>query len=162
MMSMIGFLMGLAQNAAVVFDAKAAKDAAAPITPLGEALREIHPRFIAIAEELQTLTSLGVYHLGVIPQGGVGLPTTAAFTVDPAVPAGQKRGILLGYFGSAGKTGHVLVVNLDYTQDVTTTVVGPGPMEAFDAGKRRWQSASVGRKAKVDLLAGGGVLLRLR
>ena len=35
---------------------------------------------------------------GVIPQGGVGLPATAAFVVDPVVPADQKRGILLGYF----------------------------------------------------------------
>ncbi len=145
------------------FDEKrAAKDAAAPFTPLGEALREIHPRFVAIAEELQSLKSLGVYHLGVIPQGGVGLPATAAFAVDPAVPAQQKRGILLGYFGLEGKTSHVLVVNLDYTQELTTTVVGPGAMDAFDPSAGEWRSASNGPRAKVDLMKGGGVLLRLR
>ena len=141
---------------------RAARDEAAPFTPLGDALREIHPRFVAIAEELQPLTSSGVYHLGVIPQGGVGLPTTAAFAVDPAVPDEQKRGILLGYFGSEGKTSHVLVVNFDYTQDVGMTLVGPGPMETFDAGERRWHSATDGPRAKVDLPAGGGALLRLR
>jgi len=52
----------------------------------------------------------------------------------PSGPPAPVTGLLLGYFGTAGNPTHVLVVNLDYTQDVTTTVVGPGPMEAFDAG----------------------------
>ena len=39
-------------------------DAAAPLTPLGEAMREIHPEFVAIAEQLQPLTSLAVYLSG--------------------------------------------------------------------------------------------------
>ena len=80
------------------------------------------------------------------------------------------EGILLGYFGANGNPTHVLVVNLDYTREVTTTVVGPGRMEVFDARERKWQKASnrsrVGRepsrRAKVSLMPGGGKLLRLR
>jgi len=141
---------------------RARKDAAAPWSPLGEALREIHPRFIAIAEQLQPLMSLGVYHLGVVPSGGVRLPTKASFTVEPAVPPEQKWGILVGYFGTSGDPSHVLVVNLDYTRPVSTTVIGPGAMEQFDAQTREWRQAADGSRAKIDLLEGGGVLLRLR
>ena len=76
----------------------------------------------------------------------------------------------MGYFGANGNPTHVLVVNLDSTREVTTTVVGPGRMEVFDARERKWQKASnrsrVGRepsrRAKVSLMPGGGKLLRLR
>ena len=157
------FRGGIAEFDDTEFDEKRAeKDAGAQLTPLGEALRTIHPRFVAIAEQLQPLTSLGAYHLGAIPQGGTGLPTNAPFTVEPPVPGDEKKGILLGYFGSGEKPSHVLVVNLDYAREVTATVIGPGPMESYDAGQRRWQSAAVGSRAQVALLAGGGVLLRLR
>jgi len=140
------------------------------LTPLGQALQEIHPEFVAVGLEVQSLTSLAAYHLGAVPPGAVGLPADAEFTVDPPVPAKQERGILFGYFGANGDPTHVLVVNLDYTREVTTTVVGPGRMEVFDARERKWQKASnrsrVGRepsrRAKVSLMPGGGKLLRLR
>ena len=137
------------------------------LTPLGEALRQINPEFIAIGTELQPLTSLGAYHLGTIPLGAVGLPPDARFTVDPPVPPAKfdppapVTGLLLGYFGTAGTPTHVLVVNLDYTRAVTTTVVGPGSMAVFDATERKWHKASGGARAKVELMPGGGKLLRL-
>jgi len=47
------------------------------LTPLGEALRQVNPEFIAIGTELQPLTSLGAYHLGTVPLGALGLPADA-------------------------------------------------------------------------------------
>ena len=132
------------------------------LTPLGKAVRQIHPEFVAIGEKLQPLTSLAVYHLGTVPEGGVELPADAGFTVDPAVAADKASGILLGYFGTTDDPSHVLVVNLDYTRDVTTTVVGPGPMEVFDAEERKWNKASDRSRATVSLMPGGGKLVRLR
>lgn len=137
------------------------------LTPLGEALQQVNPEFIAIGTELQPLTSLGAYHLGTVPLGALGLPADARFTVDPPVPPAKFNppapvtGMLLGYFGTAGNPTHVLVVNLDYTQDVTTTVVGPGSMEVFDATERKWHKASDGSRARVSLMPGGGKLVRL-
>ena len=136
------------------------------LTPLGKALRQINPEFVAIGEQLQPLTSLGAYHLGTVPEGGAGLPADACFTLDPQVAPEKERGkgsILLGYFGTKGNPTHVLVVNLDHTRAVTTTVVSPGPMEVFDAKERKWsRTSSDGSRAKVSLMAGGGKLLRLR
>ena len=125
------------------------------LTHLGKAAREFQPKFVAIGEQLQPLTSLGVYHHGAVPAGGIGLPVDAPISVE------TDSDMLLGYFGTAGVTSHVLVVNLDYTQNVTTTVVGPGSMEVFDATERKWHKASDGSRARVSLMPGGGKLLRL-
>jgi hypothetical protein len=145
------------------FNAERAKaDAAAPLTPLGEALCEIHPEFIAIGTELQPLTSLGAYHLGAVPSGAVGLPTDATFTVVPPVATAQKKGILLGYFGTSGQPTHVLAVNLDYNREINTTVVGPAPLQVFDAATGIWHAASDGARAQISMAPGGGKLLRLR
>jgi len=130
-------------------------------TSLGKALPQINPEFAAIGTVLQPLTSLGVYHLGTIPRGGTALPPDATFTVDTSVAPEQTKGILLGYFGTAGTPTHVLVVNLDYTQAVTTTVAGPGPMAVFDATEREWRPAADGAQAEVRMMAGGGKLVRL-
>lgn len=132
------------------------------LTPLGESLHQINPEFVAVGEVLQPLTSLGAYHLGVVPSGAVGLPPDASFTVDPAVAPEEVNGILLGYFGTGGTPSHVLVVNLDYSKAVTTTVVGPGPMEVFDAATGEWHPASDGARAQIRPMLGGGKLVRLR
>lgn len=73
---------------------RAAADAAAPLTPLGEAVREIHPEFIAVAQQLQPLTSLAVYHSGRTPAGVWpvdALPADAVFTVDPPFDPEQEN-----------------------------------------------------------------------
>ena len=136
-------------------------------TPLHHALRRINREFSAIAGELRPLTSLGVYHLGMVPPGGVGLPADACFTVDPPEPAAEYgppapiEGMVLGYFGPQSSPTHVVVVNLDYTQGVVTEVVGPGPLQVFNARRRVWRPSLDGSRAKVHLMAGGGALVRL-
>jgi hypothetical protein len=143
---------------------RAEADAAAPLTPLGEAVRRIHPEFVAVAEELQPLTSLAVYHSGQAPAGGMveELPAGAAFTVDSPFDPERDMGVLWGFFGSNGETTHVLVVNLDHGKEIAATVVGPGDMEEFDAERGQWRPLSDGSRSQLDLVAGGGKLLRLR
>ena len=76
-------------------------------------------------------------------------------------------GMLLGYFGKPDNSGkpcqptHVLVVNLDYRNTVTTTVVGPGQMEVFDAERRVWKQATR-MQVTTTLPPGGGTLVRVR
>jgi hypothetical protein len=160
------FYGGIAAFEDIGWDAeRAAADASAPLTPLGEAVREIHPEFVAVAEQLQPLTSLAVYHSGRAPAGVWpvdALPADAAFFVDPPFDPEQDSGVLWGLFGSSGETTHVLVVNLDHGQPITTTVVGPGALEEFDPRARAWRPASDGSRAQFNLLAGGGKLLRLQ
>ncbi|MCY3761567.1 MAG: hypothetical protein OXH50_09985, partial [Gemmatimonadetes bacterium] len=125
---------------------------------------DIHPEFVADAEQLQPLTSLAVYHSGQVPAGGMveELPADAAFTVDPPFDAESEKGVLWGFFGSAGETTHVLVVNLDHGREVATTVVGPGALEEFDPEAGQWRPAADGSRSQLDLVAGGGRLLRLQ
>ena len=143
---------------------RAAADAAAPLTPLGEAVREIHPEFVAVAQQLQPLTSLAVYHSGRgVPGWHIDrLPADAAFAEDPPFDPDQDKGVIWGYFGSAGDPTHVLVVNLDHGQEITTTVVGAAAMEEFDPQARQWGPVSDGSRAEVSLVPGGGRLLRLQ
>lgn len=130
-------------------------------TPLGTALRLINPEFVAIGEVLQPLTSIGVYHLGAVPEGADALPADAAIVVDPPVAPDTTNGLILSYYGTGKNPDHVLAVNLDYTQAVSTTVVGPRPIEVFDANTREWHPASTGTRATLSLPAGGGTLLRM-
>ncbi len=88
---------GVSEYADGPFNAeRAAADAAAPLTPLGEALRQINLEFVAIAEQLQPLTSRGVYHSGLPPAGDAveELPDDAIFAVDPPFDPQRDRGIL--------------------------------------------------------------------
>jgi len=137
-------------------------------TPLYYALQTLNPEFVAIASQLQPLRSLGVYHLGMVPWGGQPLPEGSPFWVDPPVPAmayqppEKMKGMLLGYFGPTDQPTHVLVVNLDYTQGATTTVVGPGPLEVFDPATGQWLPTRHDARATVLLQPGGGKLLCVR
>lgn len=140
-------------------------------TPIYHALQSLNPEFVAIAKELQSLRSLDVYHAGMTPQGTVPPPADAPFRFDPPTPSmpyenlKPVKGMLLGLFGPAG-TGdqhgaptHALVVNLDYTVENTTTVIGPGNLEIFDATTRTWSPMNADR-AQLHLLPGGGKLVR--
>ncbi|HZZ43007.1 MAG TPA: hypothetical protein VFE58_08720, partial [Tepidisphaeraceae bacterium] len=55
----------------------------------------INREFVAIGRELAGMKSVGVYHCGVVPMGGVGLPRDGVFKVE-------GKEVLLGYFGKAG------------------------------------------------------------
>jgi len=142
-------------------------------TPIYHALKSLNREFVAIAKELQPLRSLGVYHAGMTPPGTEPPPKDASFRLDPPVPPmpykrlDRVKGILLGLFGPAGKGSepaaptHVLVVNMDYQANGTTSLVGPGSLETFDAGRGAWQPGA-GSRVELRLPPGGGQLLRVR
>jgi hypothetical protein len=126
--------------------------------PLYWSLCETNREFLAIAEELQPLKSLGAYHCRTLPVGGKPLPPDSVFVPEPA-----SQEVLLGYFGwTADKPTHAVVVNLDYRKAITTTLAGPGPMEVFHAPTKSWQSESHRSSIKLNLPPGGGVLVRMK
>jgi len=132
------------------------KDAATP-TPLYWPVSRINRDFLTIAKQLQSLESIGAYHCGVVPKGGLPLPERAIFTLE-----NPSQNVLLGYFGkNANQPTYVLVVNLDYKNAVDTVLVGQGEMEVFNSSTGLWQ-AFAGQHIKLDLLPGEGALVRVR
>ncbi len=141
-------------------------------TPIYHALKSLNREFVAIATQTRPLRWMAAYHTGMTPPGSVPLPADSLFRLDPPVapitdkPGERVRGILLGLWGQAalGTAGavptHVLVVNMDYGATVTTSLVGPEPLQAFDAIERKWLP-STGNRAQLSLPPGGGTLLRL-
>ena len=135
-------------------------------TPLYHALKSLNREFVAVAKELQPLRSLAVYHAGMLPPGAEVLPAKAPFRFDPPLaplayaPPERVRGLLLGYFGTADKPSHVVVVNLDYKAEATVVLAGPGSLQLFDAKSAAW-SAAGGTRIKLRLPPGGGSLVRV-
>jgi hypothetical protein len=128
--------------------------------PLYEALKTYNREFVAIAKELQPLRSLAVYHTAMRENGCEPLPADARFHLDESMSPSSPRGFLLGSFGAKDNPSHVVVVNLDYTKAVSTTLIGPGELEIFDPATTRWTPA---RKSEVELNLppGGGSLVRV-
>jgi hypothetical protein len=128
--------------------------------PLYHAVKSYNREFVAIARELQPLHSLGVYHTSMLESGCKPLPADALFHLDSLQSATLPRGFLLGFFGAVEKPTHAVVVNLDYTAEVSTSLVGPGELELFDATTAQWTSA---KKAAIELILppGGGKLVRV-
>ena len=126
--------------------------------PLYYAVKSYNREFVAIARQLQPLRSLGVYHTSMREAGCKPLPKDAPFHLEPMQSPTMLRGFLLGFFGAAEKPTHVVVVNLDYTADVSTTLTGPDELELFDAKTAQWTSAN---KAVTELTLppGGGKLV---
>ena len=138
------------------YDAGFWKDAATP-TPLYWPVSRINRDFLAIAKELQPLKSIGVYHCGTIPKGGLPLPERGVFTLE-----NPSQNVLLGYFGkNVSHPTHVLVVNLDYKNAVDTVLVGPDEIEVFNSSTRLWSAVSADRRVKLNLLPGEGALVRV-
>lgn len=135
-------------------------------TPQYAAVKILNQQFVAIASQLQPLHSLGAYHVGKMYVGTHALPVQAPFRLNLAVD-GNSPGMLLGYFGKPGNTGksvqptHAFVVNLDYRNEVTTTIIGPGQLEVFDAMHRVWKGTT-NLQVLLTLPPGGGMLVRLR
>jgi len=140
-------------------------------THLYHAATFLNPEFERIATELMSCKSLGAYHVGTIMPGTTALPEKAAFkiqadglgTVSPT-PVKDKpaEGFVLGYFGKEGssKPTHVVVANLNYNKSVKATLTGPGTMEIFIPSSKTWYP-TLGNTADLDLLPGGGVLVKL-
>jgi hypothetical protein len=135
-------------------------------TPLYYVAKDLNHEFALIASQLQPLQSLGVYHVGMLPPGTLPLPNKALFTLDPPLPvmdynpSQPVEGLLLGYFGEVGSPSHVLVVNLDYKQNATRTIVGPGQLEIFDTTTGKWLVIGNNR-VELSIQPGGGTLVRV-
>jgi hypothetical protein len=128
--------------------------------PLYHAVKYYNREFIAIARELQPLHSLGVYHTSMREPGCEPLPIDALFHLDSLQSPTLPRGFLLGFFGAEEKPTHAVVVNLDYTAKVNTSLVGPSELELFDATTAEWTNA---KKVAIELILppGGGKLVRV-
>ena len=143
------------------------------VTPLYHTLKTLNREFVSIAQQLQPLRSLGVYHAGMLPAGTEPVPADGRFQLDPPVPAMSYtnlqpvKGVLLGYFGPTAKgkrlstPTHVMVVNLDYQAEAVVGIRGPSRLELFDPVTGRWSRAG-GKRADLHLERGGGQLLRVR
>ena len=128
--------------------------------PLYHAVKSYNREFVAIAGELQPLHSLGVYHTSMREPGCEPVPADAFFRLDSLQSLNSPRGFLLGFFGAVERPTHVVIVNLDYTAEVITSLVGPSELELFDATTAQWTSA---KKAVIELTLqpGGGKLVRV-
>ena len=122
----------------------------------------LNREFVAIAGELQPLKSIGVYHSGELPKGGVAVPGDLPFTLE-----GAPDQLLLGCFGkTVEQMTHLLVVNKDYRQVRTVELTFPAQAEIFHAPTNSWRLDASGlpfeRKLEIEIPAGGGVLVRLK
>jgi hypothetical protein len=142
-------------------------------TPLYHTLKTLNREFVSLAQQLQPLRSLGVYHAGMLPPGTEPVPAEGRFQLDPPVPGMSYtnlqpvKGVLLGYFGLAGKgkrpptPTHVMVINLDYQAEAVVGIRGPSRLQLFDPATGRWSRAS-GKRTDLRLPRGGGRLVRVR
>ncbi len=129
--------------------------------PLYIALKSYNREFAAMAKELQPLRSLGVYHTSMREMGCEPLPADAAFLIRTVPSSASARGFLLGFFGATEKPTHVVVVNLDYSAGVSTSLVGRGRLELFDATAARWTGTKKNGVLDLTLPPGGGALARI-
>jgi len=130
-------------------------------TPLFHELKRANREFVALATQLQALRLLGAYHTTMRESGCVALPADARFRVDAAKSTALPRGFLVTLFGRGTKATHACVVNLDYTTAATAAVVGPGNLQVFDAGTRKWSAARM-KTVALELRPGEGKLVRVR
>lgn len=130
-------------------------------------LTPLNLEFVAIAKQVKDLTSLGAYHAGMNPPGGTPLTNIVSFQLTPPletiefVPGRRVGGVLIGTFSMGDLASHAVVVNLDYTGDKTLAVTASGGLELFDPATETWLDAG-GSSVTLNLLAGGGSLLRLK
>jgi hypothetical protein len=120
------------------------------------AAKVLNPQFVALAKELQPLNSLGVYHVGGNYEGSKALAKGAPFRLDLGDRPKSKNPMLLGYFGQSRPT-HVLVVNLDYKNQVKAKVLSSVRLEMFDPVRRIWRYNPT---KVITLPPGGGLLVR--
>lgn len=128
-------------------------------TPLYHAAKQLNREFVMLAEQLQPLSSLAVYHVGGQFPGTTELPATAPFQL-----AQDELGkpFVLGLFGPDQQSPtHAVVVNLNYRQEVTAHLRGPGPLELFETATKAWRPLGTADTVLV-FPPGGGFLLRAR
>jgi hypothetical protein len=129
-------------------------------TQIYRAVSPLNREFVAIASQLQPLTSQVIYHTRLSEPGCRALPDDAPVRPLAAPTPDTARGLVLGYFGTGDAPSHVLVVNLDYRTDVSATITGPAALEVFDAAAGTW-SAAPDKQVELRLPPGGGRLVRV-
>ena len=128
--------------------------------PLYNALKSYNPEFVAIAGQLQPLRSLVVYHTAMHEAGCVPLPDDSSFRLDTSQSPANPRGFLLGLFGKKQKPTHAVIVNLDYTREVTARITAPARIKTFDPKTTKWTPAK-NSPVNLNLPPGGGKLIRI-
>jgi hypothetical protein len=103
---------------------------------------------------------MAVQHTAMHEPGCEPVSAYAPFRLDQTKSPSQPRGFLLGLFGTKDKPSHVMVVNLDYSTAVNTTLTGPGELETFDPATSQWTPLKK-PEAELNLPPGGGRLVRM-
>ena len=131
-----------------------------------EALKTINRDFVAIASVLAPLNFKGAYFQGCHAPGTTPYCAQALLKLAPETPPTELEPLqemtdttLVTRFDAPGRPTHLMVVNCDYRKDRTLRVDAPSVVERFDPAARTWSSA--GRTFILELVRGGGVLLRL-
>jgi hypothetical protein len=131
---------------------------------------------VAVAQQVQSLTHIGAYHLGDLPPGygttdgssPLRLPSTSPFKASGIVTTTYEtnkpvRGAVIGLWGPDDQLGdatYAYVVNLNYSSTLSTQITGPGNLSVFDPATGVW-TAQGHAWADVTLEKGGGVLVGL-
>lgn len=127
-------------------------------TPIYHHLQPLNRDFVAIATEIQPLTSMGIYHTTLTEIGCEPVPADVPIKIGVSGQKNPERGGMISYFGPAGgQVSHVMICNLDYRSGATANVPAFGRLEQFDPAGGQWSRMN-GRS--LSLPPGGGVLLR--
>jgi hypothetical protein len=146
-------------------------------TTLYDAATTANHKFESIAKQVQSLLHIGAYHLGDLPPGynttdgssPLRLPGGSPFKVSPNITNTTYRnnkpvrGVVMGLFGpedDVADATRAVVVNLDYSNNLTTRVTGTGNLSVFDTATGKWV-AQGHAWADVSLEPGGTVLVGL-
>jgi hypothetical protein len=139
--------------------------------------------FVNIAKQYQSLNWIGAYLKGYSttkqwpwssskyngPPGTATLPSDSPFTISNISEITYSdgdplKGALLGFFDKDGSAlsdaTFVLVQNMDYSNDRTFILNGPGNLSIYDHFLDRWVAMN-SNQVSLDLYAGGGVLVGL-
>ena len=136
-----------------------------------DALKSLNREFVAIASQLQSWRSLGVYHAGMLPPGALALAEDAPVRLEPPLPLAEYRppkpvkGVLLGFFapnqGQRGGPTQAVIVNLDYEAEITLGLSADARFQLFDATAGTWSRPGQ-KHIQLRLPPGGGKLLRVK
>lgn len=145
-------------------------------TTLYDAAKTINPNFVAIAQQVQSMKHIGAYHLGDLPPGygttdgssPMRLPGNSPFTLSGLpdteyVTDSPVKGAVLGLWGLNDELANAMfamVVNLNYSNSLTTTVTGPDYLSIFDPTTNQWAPTG-SRSATLILEPGGSILVGL-
>ena len=132
-----------------------------------EGLKKINRDFIAFSKILGDLDFKGAYCQGAHALGTTPYGEQALLKITPEAPYSECKELqrmedttLVTRFAAQGGRAYLMVVNCDYKKDRKIHVAAPFETERFDPATGGW--SSVGGEFDLDMIRGGGVLLRAR